>query len=271
MPGNSDLTEAQVRESSPPSATGKWGRMISSVRSTTSPRRSGHRPRRSFAKGSLSPCRCPWPPDQVRITQRGDAPHAPDRCGGETEMVPLPYSADYFAISPHGIANTHLDALCHYSIRQDVQRLFGHRRDLRGARNGAIDALRDGSFHAGADRCAPRQRREWLEPGEAISPADLEAANRPEASGGRRRRAVRPYGSARTGEGEGTAGFVQRRPGRTRCGLPAVAARRKVAALGSDGRVTSCLAASRRSCRSTRSRSSPWCPSTRQLRPGRAR
>ena len=29
------------------------------------------------------------------------------------EMELLPYSADYFAIAPHGLANTHLDALCH--------------------------------------------------------------------------------------------------------------------------------------------------------------
>ena len=31
----------------------------------------------------------------------------------ESRAAPIPYSADYFAIAPHGLANTHLDALCH--------------------------------------------------------------------------------------------------------------------------------------------------------------
>jgi hypothetical protein len=29
------------------------------------------------------------------------------------EVELLPYTGDYFAIAPHGLANTHLDALCH--------------------------------------------------------------------------------------------------------------------------------------------------------------
>src|SRR5206468_1963443 len=96
----------------------------------------------------------------------------------ETEMVPLPYSADYFAISPHGIANTHLDALCHVFNQGKMYNGYSA-SDVtsEGARNGAIDALKDGIVSRGVLIDVPRVKgREWLEPGEAISPADLEAA-----------------------------------------------------------------------------------------------
>src|SRR3989475_13198829 len=140
-------------------------------------------------------------------------------------MVPLPYSADYFAISPHGIANTHLDALCH--VINQGKMYNGYSASVvtsEGARNGAIDALRDGIVSRGVLIDVPRVKgREWLEPGEAISPADLEAA---EQAGGFRVE-------------EGDVLFV--RTGRhalekakgPAC-LPWLHAR-KVAALGSDG------------------------------------
>jgi len=99
---------------------------------------------------------------------------------GETEMVPLPYSADYFAISPHGIANTHLDALCHVFNQGKMYNGYPSSHvTVQGARNGAIDALRDGIVSRGVLIDVPRVKgREWLEPGEAISPADLEAAEK---------------------------------------------------------------------------------------------
>lgn len=47
----------------------------------------------------------------------------------------------------------------------------------QGARNGAVDALKDGIVSRGVLIDVPRVRgRDWLDPGDAIAPADLEAA-----------------------------------------------------------------------------------------------
>jgi len=106
-----------------------------------------------------------------------------------------------------------------------------------GARNGAIDALRDGIVSRGVLIDVPRVKgREWLEPGEAISPADLEAA---EQAGDFRveegdvlfvrtgRHALERAKGPRDSFKEGLAGLG------VAC-LPWLHAR-KVAALGSDG------------------------------------
>ena len=39
--------------------------------------------------------------------------HLMVQAGGDAHEQALPYSGDYFAIAPHGMANTHIDALCH--------------------------------------------------------------------------------------------------------------------------------------------------------------
>src|SRR5215469_7764190 len=39
--------------------------------------------------------------------------HLMVQAGFDSHEMPLPYAGDYFAIAPHGMANTHLDALCH--------------------------------------------------------------------------------------------------------------------------------------------------------------
>src|SRR5215510_14364091 len=157
---------------------------------------------------------------------------------GETSMVPVPYSADYFAIAPHGLANTHLDALCHVFNQGKMYNGYPT-SDVtsQGARNGAIDVLKDGIVSRGVLIDVPRLKgREWLEPGEAISPADLEAA---EQAGGFRveegdvlfvrtgRHALEKAKGPRDSFKEGLAGLG------AAC-LPWLHAR-KVAALGSDG------------------------------------
>jgi hypothetical protein len=69
---------------------------------------------------------------------------------GETSLVPVPYSADYFAISPHGLANTHLDALCHVFNQGKMYNGYpASDVTSQGAKNGAIDALRDGIVSRG--------------------------------------------------------------------------------------------------------------------------
>ena len=96
----------------------------------------------------------------------------------ESSAAPIPYSADYFAIAPHGLANTHLDALCH--VFHKGQMYNGYPSEdvgAKGAQNGAIDALKDGIVSRGVLIDIPRLKgKDWLEPGEEITPADLDRA-----------------------------------------------------------------------------------------------
>ena len=56
--------------------------------------------------------------------------------GFDSHQRDLPYAGDYFAIAPHGMANTHIDALCHQACDlaffggvkvDDVERADGYR------------------------------------------------------------------------------------------------------------------------------------------------
>jgi kynurenine formamidase len=87
-------------------------------------------------------------------------------------------SADYFAIAPHGMAHTHLDALCHIFYRGQMYNGFPATAVLStGATRNAITAGEHGVVSRGVLLDVPRaQGRDWLEPGEAIHPRDLEAA-----------------------------------------------------------------------------------------------
>lgn len=88
------------------------------------------------------------------------------------------YAADYFAVAPHGYAVSHIDALCH--IFHDGRLFDGHpieRVTARGALTLAIDALRDGVAARGVLLDVPALRGvDWLEPGDAIGPDELEKA-----------------------------------------------------------------------------------------------
>lgn len=89
-------------------------------------------------------------------------------------------SLDYFAIAPHGMAFTHLDALCHVFRDGKMYNGFSHREVGRfGARKCAIDVTRDGIMSRGVLLDIPKVRKvEWLEPGDGIFPEDLEAAEK---------------------------------------------------------------------------------------------
>jgi kynurenine formamidase len=88
------------------------------------------------------------------------------------------WGGDYFAIAPHGYATSHIDALCH--IFHDGQLYNGYSTDQvtpRGARQLAIDQLRDGITSRGVLLDIPRVRGvEFLEPGDPIFVPDLEGA-----------------------------------------------------------------------------------------------
>jgi kynurenine formamidase len=89
-------------------------------------------------------------------------------------------SLDYFAIAPHGMAFTHLDALCHVFWQGNMYNGFSEREVGRfGARRCAIDVTRDGVMSRGVLLDIPKTKKvEWLEPREAIYPEDLEAAEK---------------------------------------------------------------------------------------------
>jgi kynurenine formamidase len=88
--------------------------------------------------------------------------------------------ADYFAIEPHGLATTHLDALCHHFYRGKMYNGFEYTEvDFQGAHKCAIDVAREGIISRGVLIDLPRLRNlEWLEPGDAIFPEELDAAER---------------------------------------------------------------------------------------------
>lgn len=99
---------------------------------------------------------------------------------GEESLVPLPYSADYFAIAPHGVANTHIDALCHVFHNNKMYNGYpASDVTVQGALNGAIDAIKEGIVSRGVLIDIPQlKNRDYLDPGEAVTVADLEAAER---------------------------------------------------------------------------------------------
>jgi kynurenine formamidase len=85
---------------------------------------------------------------------------------------------DYFAISPHGMATTHLDALCHVFWRNKMYNGFdaGEVR-ADGAHRCGVDVMRDGVLTRGVLLDIPAVRGvRWLEPGDAIFPEELEVA-----------------------------------------------------------------------------------------------
>ena len=88
--------------------------------------------------------------------------------------------ADYFAIEPHGLATTHLDALCHHFWRGKMFNGFDISEvDFQGAHKCAIDVARSGIISRGVLIDIPKIRKtEWIELGDAIYPADLDAAER---------------------------------------------------------------------------------------------
>jgi kynurenine formamidase len=93
---------------------------------------------------------------------------------------PRSYSADFFAVFPHGHAITHLDALCHVFWEGKMYNGFDATEvGSHGARKCAIDVAKDGVVSRGVLLDIPKIKKiEWMEPGERIFPEDLEAAEK---------------------------------------------------------------------------------------------
>ena len=95
--------------------------------------------------------------------------------GGPNE---LQSSGDFVGVAFHGMAVSHIDALCHVFVDKLMYNGFAA-SDVtsRGARRNSIAAAFDGITGRGVLLDIPRLRGvEWLEPGEVIAPEELTAA-----------------------------------------------------------------------------------------------
>src|SRR5208282_3527097 len=106
--------------------------------------------------------------------------HLMVQAGTDAHEQALPYCGDYFAIAPHGMANTHIDALCHVFWQGKMYNGFDASEvGSNGARKCAIDVARDGIVSRGVLLDIPKVRKvEWMEPGDRIFPEELDAAER---------------------------------------------------------------------------------------------
>jgi kynurenine formamidase len=88
------------------------------------------------------------------------------------------WGGDYFAIAPHGMATSHIDALCHIFHKGRIYNGYSSEKvTAHGALELGIHELRDGVVSRGVLLDIPRARGvEWLETGEPIFPEDLERA-----------------------------------------------------------------------------------------------
>jgi kynurenine formamidase len=136
------------------------------------------------------------------------------------------FAKDYVGVDYHNDGHTHIDAFSHVAF--DGSFFDG--------RPGPIDILKDGLVGRGVLLDVPRVRGvPWLEPGEHVFPADLEAAEREHGV------TVGPGDIllVRTGHTRRQAELEPWDTGRAKAGLhPTTAsflADRQVAALGSDG------------------------------------
>jgi kynurenine formamidase len=106
--------------------------------------------------------------------------HLMVQAGADSAQQPLPYAGDYFAIAPHGMANTHIDALCHVFWQNKMYNGFDATEvGSQGAKRCAIDVTRAGIVSRGVLLDIPRLKKiEWMEPREKILPEDLDAAEK---------------------------------------------------------------------------------------------
>ena len=102
---------------------------------------------------------------------------AGDACT-ESGMPGMESAMDFIGVAFHGMAVSHIDALCHVFVNEVMYNGFPA-RDVKstGATKNTIMAAKDGVVGRGVLLDIPRHKGvEWLERGERISPDDLEAA-----------------------------------------------------------------------------------------------
>jgi kynurenine formamidase len=83
---------------------------------------------------------------------------------------------DAFLLAPHGTTMTHIDAPSHTVFRGSIYNGHSPSSAFADSRTGSVDALANGVFGRAVLLDVPLVRgQRWLEPGDAIYPADLES------------------------------------------------------------------------------------------------
>jgi kynurenine formamidase len=106
------------------------------------------------------------------------AVHAMIRAGDVADGETVRFTSDYLAVAPHGVAHSHLDALCHFFWQGQTYngRPVGLVTSM-GARANAITIGQNGIVSRGVLLDMPRHLGvEWLELEHAITVAEIEAA-----------------------------------------------------------------------------------------------
>ena len=102
-----------------------------------------------------------------------------DSCGPESHGVPgLETTMDFVGVSFHGMAVSHIDALCHVAVNGQMYNGFPV-SDVKsiGAMRNSIHVAKEGIVSRGVLLDIPRLRGvPWLELGDTISPQELAAA-----------------------------------------------------------------------------------------------
>jgi kynurenine formamidase len=106
--------------------------------------------------------------------------HLMVQAGHDSHQQPLPYAGDYFAIAFHGMANTHIDALCHVFWEKKMYNGFDASEvGSQGARKCPIDVTRTGVISRGVLLDIPKIRKvDWIANGDRIFPEELDAAEK---------------------------------------------------------------------------------------------
>ena len=106
------------------------------------------------------------------------AQHYMIRAGDSPAERGIAGAMDYFGIAPHGLASTHMDALCHIFVEGKMYNGFDQDEvRTNGAWKLRIMSGKDGIIGRGVLLDIARLRGvDWLEPREPIGAAELEAA-----------------------------------------------------------------------------------------------
>ena len=99
--------------------------------------------------------------------------------GGDDCLIPgtdFEMAADFVGVAFHGMATSHIDALCHVFVDGQMYNGFSKNEvKSTGARRGSIMCAREGITSRGIFLDVPRSRGvSWLEPGTAIPVEELE-------------------------------------------------------------------------------------------------
>lgn len=103
--------------------------------------------------------------------------------GGDDCLIPgftLESTSDFVGIAFHGMASSHLDALCHVAVNGKLYNGFDITEvKSTGAQRNSVMAAKDGIVSRGVFLDIPRLRGvDWLEPGDIITPDELDAAEK---------------------------------------------------------------------------------------------